>query len=520
MHVDLLVIGSGIAGFAAAITARKAGLSVLVLNKAEDPWESNTHYAQGGIIAQAPQDSPEALAKDIYEAGCHYNHREAVELLAREGPKLVFDFLINTVGVSFSKTRDGAYDYTEEAAHSVRRILHAQDHTGDVIEASLLSYALQIGVLIKSGWTAIDLITNNHHSRDCQERYKDPEVFGAYVLENGSGKIHTLSADAVVLATGGIGNIYHFTTNPKEATGDGLAMAYRAGAEIINAEFIQFHPTALFHKDIRRFLISESLRGEGARLVNNRGETFMHRYSPMEDLAPRDVVARAIFEEMARLGSNHVYLDLSRHYKGDLPIPERFERIYTTCLEGGIDITREPIPVTPAAHYFCGGVLVDENGATKLHRLYAVGEVSCTGLHGANRLASTSLLEGMLWGVRAGEHISRTLHPLSEKRLAAIPDWEKPPHPELFEPMVIFQDWNLIKSIMWYHAGIVRTTKSLERAMADLNYHAHRIYKFYREAKLSRDIIELRNGVESAQLVVRSAMHNKQSIGCHFMKES
>lgn len=515
-HVDVLIIGSGIAGLSAAITARKAGLSVLVLNKSEDPRESNTHYAQGGIIAWNPEDSAESLARDILEAGCHYNRKEAVELLSREGPRLVFDFLIDTVGVAFSKTRDDAFDYTEEAAHSIRRILHVQDHTGDVIEDSLLNHARQAGVEIRSGWTAIDLITNKHHSTDCQERYKDPEVLGAYVLENASGNVHTLFADALVLATGGIGNIYHFTTNPKEATGDGIAMAYRAGADIINAEFVQFHPTALFHKDIRRFLISESLRGEGARLINNEGKPFMHRYSPMGDLAPRDVVARAIFEEMARLGTNHVYLDLAGNYHGELPIRERFEKIHATCLKGGIDISKDPIPVTPAAHYFCGGVRVDENGATGLHRMYAIGEVSCTGLHGANRLASTSLLEGLLWGVRAGKQISRNLDPLKPSSISAIPQWEKPAHPEFFEPMVIYQDWNLIKSIMWYHAGIVRTTKSLERAMSDFNYHAHRIDKFYREAEITRDIIELRNGVETAQLVVRGAMHNKQSVGCHF----
>jgi len=519
LHVDVLVIGAGIGGLSAAIRARQAGMHVLVITKAEEIWECNTHYAQGGIIAWNGNDNPELLARDIYEAGCHYNNKEAVTLLAREGPRLVFDFLIDTVGVPFSRGRDGDYDYTEEAAHSVRRILHAQDHTGDVIEEYLIAYALKIGVEIKTGWTAIDLITNNHHSTDCQEIYKTREVFGCYVLENTSGTVHTLFADAVVLATGGIGNIYQFTTNPKEATGDGIAMAYRAGADIINAEFVQFHPTALYHKDIRRFLISESLRGEGARLINKLGEPFMERYSPLGDLAPRDVVARAIFEEMARLGTSYVYLDLAHYYKGDIPIPERFKKIYTTCLEGGIDITREPIPVTPAAHYFCGGIKVDENGKTQLQRLYAVGEVSCTGVHGANRLASTSLLEGLLWGIRAAEHISKTHRPIAKKRLAAIPDWEKPASPEYFEPMVIYQDWNLIKSIMWYHAGIVRTKKSLERAMSDLNYHAHRIYKFYREAELTRDIIELRNGVETAQLVVRAAMHNKRSVGCHFRKD-
>lgn len=516
---DVLIIGTGIAGLSAAITAKEAGLSVLVITKADEIQETNTNYAQGGIIAWQETDTPQKLADDIYRAGCYYNNKEAVSLLADEGPRLVFDFLIDKVHTQFSTNRDNTLDYTEEAAHSVRRILHAQDHTGDVIEASLIAYAQKLGIEIKTGWTAIDLITNNHHSTDCQEIYKEREVFGAYVLENSTGIVYTVFASAVILATGGVGNIYQFTTNPKEATGDGIAMAYRAGADIINAEFIQFHPTALYHKDIRRFLISESLRGEGARLINKKGERFMKKYSPMEELAPRDVVARAIFEEMGLLGTNYVYLDLANYYTGSVPIEERFNKIYTVCKEGGIDITKEPIPVTPAAHYFCGGVKVDKNGKTQLKRLYAVGEVSCTGLHGANRLASTSLLEGLLWGVRSAKHIAETIKPIAANRLKAIPDWKKPAHPEFFEPMVIYQDWNLIKVIMWYHAGIVRTKKGLERASSDLNYHAHRITKFYREAELTRDIIELRNGVETAQIVVSSAMHNTTSIGCHYRKD-
>ncbi len=339
------------------------------------------------------------------------------------------------------------------------------------------------------------------------------------MLENSSNEVITVLASAVILATGGIGNVYQFTTNPREATGDGIVMADRTGADIINAEFVQFHPTALYHKDIRRFLISESLRGEGAKLLNKKGEYFMEKYSPMGELAPRDIVARAIFDEMGQLGTNYVLLDLANHYKGKEPIPERFKNIYTVCKEGGLDITKDPIPVTPAAHYFCGGIKVDKDGRTQIKRLYAVGEVSCTGVHGANRLASTSLLEGLLWGVRSARHIAESFKPIKPARLNAIPDWKKPAHPEFFEPSLIHQDWNLIKAIMWYHAGIVRTTKGLERAFADLNYHAHRITKFYREAGLTKDLIELRNGVETAQIVVRSAMHNGNSIGCHYRKE-
>ncbi|HOX91664.1 MAG TPA: L-aspartate oxidase [Spirochaetales bacterium] len=516
---DVIVIGTGIAGISAAISAREEGLDVLVISKADRAEETNTNYAQGGIIAWREGDSAELLAKDIFKAGCEYNGREAVELLSNEGPAMVFDLLVNKAKVPFSRAADGSLDYTEEAAHSARRILHYEDHTGDAIQAAILAYARSLGIEIRTSLTAVDLITNNHHSTDCQELYKEREVLGVYALDNASGQVHTLLAHAVVLASGGLGNIYQYTTNPPEATGDGIAMASRAGADIINAEFVQFHPTALFHSDIRRFLVSESLRGEGARLVRRDGTPFMDDYHPQKDLAPRDVVARAIFEEMAKEGSKYMYLNLAGYYKGEKPIKERFNRIYSTCMDVGLDISKDNIPVTPAAHYFCGGVKVDKDGHSSIQRLYAVGEVSCTGLHGANRLASTSLLEGLVWGVRAGKDIARNFAPVSAARMDAIPEWKNPKTPEVFEPTLIYQDWNLIKLTMWNHAGIVRTRKGLHRAEADLNYHAHRITRFYQEAALSRDIVELRNGVISAQLVVRAAMHNERSIGCHFRRD-
>lgn len=514
--VDILVIGTGIAGLSAAIEGREAGLNIMVITKADKIEETNTNYAQGGIIAARDGDTAELLAKDLYRAGCGYNSRAAVELLSSEGPGLAHEFLINKVGVEFSRNRQGEYDYTEEAAHSSRRILHYEDHTGDSIQAGLIAYAQKIGVEIHTSCTAIDLITNNHHSTDCQELYKEREVLGAYVYDETRQCVCTWFAQAVILASGGLGNLYQYTTNPPEATGDGISMAYRAGADIINAEFVQFHPTALFHKDIRRFLISESLRGEGAKLINKDGEPFMRNYSELGDLAPRDVVTRAIYEEMAREGSKYMRLDLASYYKGEKPIEERFSRIYSTCLSGGLDITKEPIPITPAAHYFVGGIKVDGDGRTSLKRLYAAGEVSCTGLHGANRLASTSLLEGLVWGVRAARHIKASFRPIQLERLDAIPDWQLPQKPESFEPLMIYQDWNIIKMTMWNHVGIIRTRRGLERASADLNYHAHRINKFYKEASLSRDIIELRNGVVTAQIVIAAAMHNSRSIGCHF----
>ncbi len=514
---NVIIVGTGIAGLTAAIHCREAGMDVLVTTKEDRIEETNTNYAQGGIIAWKKDIDPKLLEKDILEAGCQFGNREAASFFSREAPPLVFDFLINKTGAAFSTNADGQYDYTEEAAHSERRILHFEDHTGDTIQNALTAYALKIGIEIRTGNTAVDLVTNNHHSLDPQELYLPREVLGLYVLENKTGEVHTLLADAVVLATGGLGNIYQFTTNPPSATGDGISMAVRAGADVINSEFVQFHPTALFHKDIKRFLISESLRGEGAKLVDKSGNTFMRKYSAQEELAPRDVVTRAIYEEMAFQGSDYMLLDLAGHYKGHKPIKERFSCIYEKCLSGGIDITKDPIPIVPAAHYFCGGIKVDLAGQTSLRRLYAVGEVSCTGLHGANRLASTSLLEGLLWGREAARHTAAE-SPVAQSRFNSIPDWKVPAQAERFESSLIYQDWNMIKMTMWNHAGIIRTRKGLERANADLNYHAHRITRFYREAVLDKDIIELRNGVVTAQLVVASAIHNENSIGCHYRK--
>ncbi|MBP5449052.1 MAG: L-aspartate oxidase [Spirochaetales bacterium] len=516
---DTIVIGTGIAGLTAAINLKEAGQNVIVLTKNDKISECNTNYAQGGIIAYRPDDSAEALEKDIFYAGCYYNNQQAVKTLANEGPKLVFDFLINKIGIQFSTNDAGQLDYTEEAAHSQRRILHYQDHTGDKIESSLIAYAQKIGIVILPGHTAIDLITNNHHSTDNQELYKPREVMGVYALNNATGDVITFFASNVILATGGVGNLFQYTTNPASATGDGISMAYRAGADIINAEFVQFHPTALFHKDLKRFLISESLRGEGAKLLNHNGEQFMSKYSPLKELAPRDVVARAIYEEINTTGKEYVLLDLAHYYTGTKPIEERFYKIYHTCKEVGLDITKDPIPVVPAAHFFCGGIKVDNNGRASIKNLYAVGEVSCTGLHGANRLASDSLLEGMLWGKRAADDIIATGTHIPNERFDKIPDWKQPADSIEFDKLLIYQDWNAIKLTMWNYTGIVRTHTGLARASADLNYYYHRIIKFYKEAKLNRDIIELRNGIVTAQIIVSAAIHNDKSLGCHFIKD-
>lgn len=515
---DVLIIGCGVAGLTAAIYLKESGLDVLVITKVADIFETNTNYAQGGIIAWKEGDACHNLEADIMKAGCNYNNKAAVKLFAEKGPELVFDFFIDKLKTPFTQTSEGKLDYTEEAAHSDRRVLHYEDHTGDVIQKSLKEYCEKINIPILTQHTAVDLITNNHHSNDNQELYKPREVMGCYVLDNKSGEVITYFADKIILATGGLGNLYQHTTNPSAATGDGMSMAYRAGADIINAEFIQFHPTALYHRDIKRFLISESLRGEGARLMDTNGHYFMQDYSEMADLAPRDVVARAIYNQMAKTGSEYVLLDIASFYNGEIPLAERFSKIYHTCLKGEINITKQPIPIVPAAHYSCGGIKVDLNGKSSLENLYAIGEVSCTGLHGANRLASSSLLEGLLWGKLAADDIAQNYENISIQRLEVIPDWKPPQNVEVFDPLLIVQDWKAIQMTMWNYAGIIRTRKGLERASADLNYYSHRIFKFYKSARLNKNIIELRNAIVNASIIVNAATHNDQSIGCHFVK--
>ena len=518
-YYDAVVVGSGIAGLTCAIYLKMSGFDVIVMTKNSDISETNTFYAQGGIIAAKEDDSPSLLRDDVLQAGCSFNRTDAVNYFASYGPQLVFDFLVKLAGIEFNLSEDGNIDYTEEAAHSVRRIVHYEDHTGDKIEVSLIDYAKKLGVKFFVDYTAVDLITNNHRSRNTQEVYREREVMGIYALNNRTTEAETFFADNVILATGGIGNLYYHSTNPVSATGDGMSMAYRAGADIINAEFVQFHPTSLFHKDIKRFLISESLRGEGARLKDHSGREFMYDYSEMGHLAPRDVVARGIYDRMSRDGKEYMLLDIANFYEGSVPLEKRFSKIYSTCKNGGIDIAKEPIPIVPAAHYFCGGIKTDLKGKTSLKNLYAVGEVACTGLHGANRLASTSLLEGVLWGKSAAEDITAKKYRINKARYKSIPDWEEPEYTEEFDPLLIDQDMKAIQLTMWNYAGIIRTEKGLRRAEADLDYYSHRIMRFYKSARLHKNIIELRNSVVSSLLIVRAALRNTSSVGCHYIKK-
>ncbi len=511
---DLLIIGSGIAGLASAVTAADAGMKVTVLSKSGELSGNNTWWAQGGIVSRGIDDTPELLARDIFTAGSNINNAEAVRIVSEEGPSVVEDLLLRRAAIPFEKNADGSFDFTREGAHSVRRILHVKDQTGKAIQEGLMNLAKSSGnISFLDDMLAIDLISNTHHSSDAQQKYKKRRILGAYVLNEANGDIIPLFSPAVILATGGVGSLYLHSSNPPSATGDGIAMAYRAGCEIINSEYIQFHPTTLYHRDAERFLMTEALRGEGARLMNRRGQYFMERYNPeLKDLAPRDEVARAIYSEMDS-STGFVYLDARSI---DVDPSERFPAIHSKCAELGLDLRKDLIPVVPSAHYFCGGIKVNANGKTEIKGLYAVGESAGTGVHGANRLASVSLLEGLVFGVRAAQSIKKTEYRLRSELIDSIPDWVFPEQVVDFDPLLIAHDLQNIQTTMWNYVGILRNERRLDRALSDLNYYSHRIEKFYQQARAGRDIIQLRNAVLTAAVIAQSARANTRSLGCHF----
>ncbi len=509
---DVLVLGTGVAGCAAALSAARAGASVTIVTRAEEARESNTFYAQGGIVSRPPGDTPERLAADIERAGDGLCFPEAVSLIAREGPDLVQSLLVDELGVPFD--RDGAgFHWTLEGAHSIPRVLHVKDATGAPIERALIAACRnEKNIRWRLETTAVDLLTLSHDSTDPADRYRAPAVIGAYLLSrNGGNGVAPQLARETILATGGLGQVYLHTTNPSGARGDGFAMARRAGARLLNLEYVQFHPTALVHPK-GRLLLTEALRGEGARITDISGRPFLQEFHPDAELAPRDVVARAIHRRLLERDEPHVLLDIS-HKKADW-IRSRFPELVERCREYGFDLTAGPVPVVPAAHYSCGGVAVDGDGRTGLGHLRAVGEVSCTGVHGANRLASTSLLEGLLWGWRAGRAAAREAERLRSRPLSRVRPWE--PEHEPVDPALIAQDWMVVRHTMWNYVGLVRSERRLDRARRILGELREEIENFYRRGTMSDALVGLRNGVQTALAIHRAASDNRVSKGCHY----
>jgi len=513
---DFLVIGSGIAGLSFALEAAKHGEVIVVTKRSRE--ESNTKYAQGGIAAVLDEgDTFDAHVQDTLVAGAGLNHPRAVELCVREAPSRIR--MLRDVGARFDLAQSAAHadesspkiahtqdlDLHLEGGHSARRIVHAGDMTGREIERALVaavSAAKNIRILDEH--MAVDLIT--------LAKFGGPEVCaGAYVLDVEQGKVETVLARATVLATGGAGKVYLYTTNPDVATGDGVAMAYRAGAEVANMEFYQFHPTALFHPQAKTFLISEALRGEGAILRRLDGTPFMKEYDARAELAPRDIVARAIDHEMKRSGAEHVFLDIT--HKDPAFVREHFPGIYAECMGYGIDITRQPIPVVPAAHYLCGGITTDLDGRTTIPQLWAIGECAHTGLHGANRLASNSLLEGSVFGHRAALALASIER---GKPWPEVPDWDVGEAVPSDEAVVITQNWDELRRLMWNYVGIVRSDKRLRRAARRIALLQEEIAEYYWKYFVTRDLLELRNIATVAQLIVECASARHESRGLHF----
>jgi L-aspartate oxidase len=520
-QTDVLIIGCGISGAVAALRlAQESERQITVVTRAELPEESNSSYAQGGIVSRGENDSAALLAEDILRAGGALSHPPAVEVLAEEGPRLLEKYLISPGALEFDHDEQSRLVYGLEGAHSKRRILHVGDHTGKAIMAALLSQvAERPNIEVLTGWTAVDLITFPHHARDPQAIYGPTSCHGAYILDAGMREVERVIASKTILATGGLGQIYLNTSNPAGSRGDGLAMAYRAGARVVNTEYVQFHPTTLHEPGTTKFLISEAVRGEGATLLTPEGKPFMERYSPeWRDLAPRDVVSRAMYWEMLANDYHYMLLDIASHKPADY-IRERFPQIHERCKEQNLDITQQPIPVVPAAHYFCGGVLVDLNGRTTLPSLYAIGEVACTGVHGANRLASTSLLEGLVWGSRAAEDI-RCAPSDSMASEDEVPTWDVADLRYEPDPALIQGDMQTIRNLMWHYVGLVRAGYRLNRAIRELSSLWLNIEDFYRRARLTDDLIGLRNSAQAALIVARAAHRNRTSRGCHYRDDS
>ncbi len=514
--VEFLVVGSGVAGMWFALRAAAHG-RVTVLTKAS-PQESNSTYAQGGIAAVWEDgDDFDQHVQDTLVAGAGLCRRDAVELTVREGPARVRQLI--EFGANFTRKDEdpAAYDLHREGGHSRRRILHAADFTGrEMVRALHEAAAQHPNITVLDHHVAVDLVTEAWLARRTGAiPPSDDVVKGAYVLDERTGEVEVYPAKVVVLATGGAGKVYKYTTNPEVATGDGMAMAWRAGARMANMEFVQFHPTALFHHTEHHFLISEALRGEGGKLLLPDGTRFMPRYDPRVELAPRDVVTQAIDTELKRLGIDCVYLDMTHLPRAELE--HKFPTIFQKLASLGMDMATQPIPVVPAAHYMCGGVVSDLWGESSIRNLFAVGEVSCTGLHGANRLASNSLLEAIVFADRAAE-CARTR--LADIPLPpSLPDWDSGGAVDNDEQVVISQTWKEIRSFMWSYVGIVRTHRRLERARRRIALLKDEVNESYWDFRLTRPLVELRNLLNVADMIVKCALRRRESRGLHYITD-
>ncbi len=518
---DFLIIGSGVAGLSFALKVAQAGTVALITKKGAT--DSNTNLAQGGIASVfGLEDTFDLHIRDTLSAGDGLCHPDVVDMIVEQGPARIRELF--DLGVAFNLRQDPAgeggpgpdFDLGREGGHSQNRIVHAQDMTGAAVERVLLEKVrADRRITLYENHLAVDLIIISTRMRRGQvTTTHEEQCCGAYALDRTTRQVKTFKARITLLATGGAGKVYLYTSNPDIATGDGIAMGYRAGATVANLEFVQFHPTCLYHPDAKNFLISEAVRGEGGVLKDSAGRPFMQRYDPLKDLACRDVVARAIDTELKKSGEDCVFLDIS-HRNADA-VRNRFPNIYRKCLSFGIDMTRMPIPVVPAAHYMCGGVVTDMNGRTDIHRLYAVGETACTGLHGANRLASNSLLEALVYAHNASRQAREDLAAFNGDARHPVPPWDEVGTTDSDEQIVVAHNWDEIRRLMWNYVGIVRSDKRLERAQRRIEIIQKEIHDYYWDFKVSPDLIELRNIATVAELIIRCALHRKESRGLHY----